>query len=133
MSLPQSVLIIDDEEGVGHVLCRLLRNHFPNARIIWASNFAPPIDPVDVIVLDLFLKCPMEDTLESLRNRRRDLPPIVCITGKADAQQALVLCMEAGAQDFISKDRAIPDSAALAEKIHLAYLRHKHATKNHCS
>ena len=106
MTLPQSILICEDEEPVGTVFCRMLRNYFPEARILWVSNFAPPIDPVDVLILDLFLKCPMEDTLESLRARWRDLPPVVCITGKSDAAQAMEACIRAGAEDFISKDES---------------------------
>ena len=127
MTLPQSVLIVDDEPNWAEMMCRLLINHFPGARIISQNTFAEPLPPVDVVGLDLYLKCDWMDTLQSLMARKRNLPPVVCFSGKADSLEAMVASMQHGAQDFISKERAVRDPVLFAEKLTLAFLRDRAA------
>ena len=124
MTLPQSILIIDDELNWRETMCRLLVKQFPNARIINQSTFAEPLPPVDVIGLDLFLKCDWMDTLEILQARKNNLPPVVCFSGYADSMKAMIESLKHGAHDFISKERAMMDPNAFAEKLTLAHLRH---------
>lgn len=124
MKLPQTILIIDDEPGILEVLPRLLVNYFPQTKIITQAVFVEPLPPVDVILLDLFLKGAWEHTLASIHATKHFAPPIVCMTGKADSLHAMERSMASGAHDFISKERATTDPQTLAEKLTLAYHRH---------
>lgn len=125
MTLPQSILIIDDDEAWRQVMARLLVDHFPGARIMGQDAFTDDIGSFDVIGLDLYLRCPAQDTLDSLSARKNHLPPVVCFSGIADSMAAMEASMEAGAHDFISKERAMSEPKIFAEKLTLAYLRNK--------
>lgn len=117
-------MVVDDESSVREIYARWLSDLFPSAKIIGRFDFVEPVEPVDVILLDLYLAGPWELTLETLRALHDRIPPVVCMTGRHGADEVREACIAAGAQDFISKDRIQMDRTALAEKLTLAYLRH---------
>lgn len=126
---PVRILIAEDDNFYVEHLQRYLAQEcygLTPVEFVRAASVADTIKlapEADIILLDLYLDCPWEQTLDVLREHAHEWPPVVCITQHAARLYALIRSIQAGAEDFISKERAIENPSALAEKIWLAYAR----------
>lgn len=106
MSEPQtpSVLIVEDDEGIGGGLMRALTGE--GYQPLWCQSAAEAraqsLTGVDLVLLDLGL--PDEDGLDLCRHIRRELPdiPIVILTARG-SEADLVVGLDAGADDYLVK------------------------------
>lgn len=101
---PPSVLVVEDDEGIGGGLLRALRGEGYTA--VWARDAAAalssPLAEFDVILLDLGL--PDADGLDLCRQLRRSLSgtPIVVLTARG-SETDVVVGLDAGADDYLVK------------------------------
>lgn len=99
-----SVLIVEDDEGVGAGLLRALGGE--GYATIWCHDAAEALGQelaeFDVILLDLGL--PDMDGLELCRRLRRELPltPILVLTARG-SETDVVVGLDAGADDYLVK------------------------------
>ena len=113
------ILVIDDDEGVAHMLGRFLGDQGYAVRLavdgetglVQAVEFEPSL-----VLLDLRL--PGMDGLECLRRLRAQgcRAPVVMMTGYGDVQTA-VEAMKIGASDFLEKPFKLERLAATIEGI----------------
>lgn len=105
------LLLVEDNPGDAELVSDLLadasREHY---QIVHVPSLATALEalrtrPVDVIVLDLHLPdCVGIDSVKTIREHG-GAAPIVVLTGSNDEQLALA-CIDAGAQDYLSKSEA---------------------------
>lgn len=108
LSIPRDLLLVEDNAIDANVIQRLLKRARPTPRVTHVATLAEAVDSVqaqttDVVLLDLRL--PDASGLEciaALRAAQHDVP-IVVLTGMDDDDLA-ISCLQAGAQDYISKD-----------------------------
>ncbi len=99
-----SVLIVEDDEGIGNGLVRALSGEGYTA--IWcrdgSESLRQPLGEFDVILLDLGL--PDMDGLDLCRTLRRDQPltPILVLTARG-SETDIVVGLDAGADDYLVK------------------------------
>lgn len=99
-----SVLIVEDDEGIGGGLMRALAGE--GYQPVWcrsaAEARAQSLAGVDLVLLDLGL--PDEDGLDLCRYLRREVPgtPIVILTARG-SEADLVVGLDAGADDYLVK------------------------------
>jgi DNA-binding NtrC family response regulator len=136
-----SVLIIDDDRGVGTILQEVLsaEGHDVTALISAEDGMRYlKVDEPDLILLDLQL--PGMSGIEFLEKiqDKRDRIPVIIITSHGDVQTA-VRAMKLGASDYIKKPFNIEEIALIIQKVldtkikdeHLAYLRGKDEISEH--
>ena len=99
-----SVLIVEDDEGIGAGLLRAVQGEGYTATWCRTAGEAQqhPLDEVDLILLDLGL--PDLDGLELCRRLRATLPhtPIVILTARG-SEADVVVGLDAGADDYLVK------------------------------
>lgn len=101
---PLSVLIVEDDEGIGGGLVRALSGE--GYQPVWCRSAAEArtqsLHGVDLVLLDLGL--PDEDGLDLCRSIRREAPgmPIVILTARGN-EADLVVGLDAGADDYLVK------------------------------
>ncbi|PIS27812.1 MAG: DNA-binding response regulator [Candidatus Marinimicrobia bacterium CG08_land_8_20_14_0_20_45_22] len=130
-----SVLIIDDDRGIGTILQEVLsaEGHDVTALISAEDGMSfLKVDEPDLILLDLQL--PGMSGIEFLEKfqDKRDQIPVIIITSSGDVQTA-VRAMKLGASDYIKKPFNIEEIVLIIQKVldsktkdeHLAYLRGK--------
>lgn len=103
--LGNTILLVDDEDGVLDLLTEILMDSF--TKIVTASNGAVALnkikqEPIDVILTDY--KMPEMDGLELIKEVKKINPfiPVVMLTGNGDNQEVLDALM-AGAFDIVDK------------------------------
>ncbi len=99
-----SVLIVEDDEGIGGGLLRALSGEGYQA--VWSRTateaLRQPLSGFDVILLDLGL--PDMDGLELCRRMRRELPDTALIVLTARGTESdVVVGLDAGADDYLVK------------------------------
>ncbi|MFA4840020.1 MAG: sigma-54 dependent transcriptional regulator [Candidatus Neomarinimicrobiota bacterium] len=136
-----SVLIIDDDRGVGTILKEVLsaEGHDVTALISAEDGISfLKADEPDLILLDLQLPGMSGlDFLEKFQDKR-DRIPVIIITSHGDVQTA-VRAMKLGASDYIKKPFNIEEVVLIIQKVldtktkdeHLAYLREKNEISEH--
>lgn len=100
----RSVLIVEDDDGIGTGLLRAVRGEGYTASWCRTATEAlqHPLEEVDLILLDLGL--PDLDGLEVCRRMRAALPhtPIVILTARG-SEADIVVGLDAGADDYLVK------------------------------
>lgn len=108
MSNPIRVLVIDDDPSDRLIISKMLMSHPDEFRVTCADGLDEaqllyPTAGFDVVLLDLMLGPTVGvDTLKAFFEVRQDVP-VVVLSGVSGEQVALD-AVEAGAQDYISKD-----------------------------
>lgn len=101
---PSSILIVEDDEGIGGGLLRAVTGEGYTAT--WCRDAAGALRhasaEIDLILLDLGL--PDMDGLDLCRRLRRDLPhtPILVLTARG-SETDVVVGLDAGADDYLVK------------------------------
>lgn len=130
-----SLLIIDDDPAMREMVCRWLRTIHGNGSMPSVLEAASLEDaqeivariPAEVVLLDLTLvpRHHPDDVIALLPELSRTWPPIVVLSGHANAAVMRTRCIEAGADGFISKMRAQENPMLLGEKLDNAIARRK--------
>jgi DNA-binding response OmpR family regulator len=105
-----TLLVVEDDEAIGRPLTAALRGQGYDT--LWALNAAEALElaleePPDLVLLDLGL--PDLDGVELCRQLRNGLPAavIVILSARADDLD-IVLSLEAGADDYLTKPFRLP-------------------------
>lgn len=114
----RSVLLIDDEAGIGSMLSVYLQRK--GLALTWAASGEEGLrlmdeGAFDLVLLDLVL--PEMSGLEVLDriNTRQPAPPVIVISGFGDDDQTAIEALEMGAAAVVAKPF---DLAALDQAIH---------------
>jgi len=117
------VLLVEDDAGIGRVVCRGLRNHA--IEVDWIRSAAPVVDsllarPYAAVVLDLML--PDRDGFSVCRElRERGVQTPICMLTARDALDDKLEGFDAGADDYLTKPFAIDE---LAARLRVLFRRH---------
>jgi diguanylate cyclase len=108
------ILLIDDDTVDAMACVRALESAFPGAETELCdsssreSMLARDTSTFDCILLDYALPgVTGSDMILALKERNRDLPPVVIVTGAND-EGVVLESMRAGAEDYIGKDELTP-------------------------
>jgi len=105
------ILLVDDEPLIGELTVRYLRAHFPDIHLKHVFSCQRGLEEIsqsdgcyDGVLLDQ--KMPGVSGLQCLRTIREMWPtlPVIVLTGFG-SEELRRECMEAGADDFVSKER----------------------------
>lgn len=133
----KKVIYIEDQPMFGEVIGRLIRDEFRKrfhgeVEVEIVPKMEGAFEKIsaglpDVVMIDLSLSDSlMEETIETAIPRLSQIgPPLFVLTGHEDQSERLrVRCFEKGAQDFMTKVRAIKRPEELCERAYGCYLRH---------
>src|SRR6267378_398059 len=103
--MPQSILIVDDEQGIREALSSILADEGYEASSVASGEECLAMlerRPVDLVLLDVWLDgIDGLETLEKIRQNHGD-PRVIMISGHASIETA-VRATKLGAFDFIEK------------------------------
>ena len=105
--MPPSILVIDDEEDIRHLIAEIFRDEGYVCQEAQNSEFAIEYlgkHVPELIILDIWLQGSEFDGIELLKLLKNDHPniPVIMISGHADIETA-VNTIKLGAYDFIEK------------------------------
>ena len=110
---PVKVLLIEQDPDDAHLVESALSRAETRFEVQWVSRLSEALDRLvrsrfDAVIADLsFPDSSKLDTVTRIRQRRTNVP-IVVLTGLADNDAALV-SLDLGAQDYLIKDRITPE------------------------
>jgi len=122
--MPQSVLIVDDEDGIRQSLGAILREEGYRVEAVSSGEEcleAAGRTPYDVVLLDVWL--PGMDGIETLGRLRETAPgtTVVMISGHANIETA-VRATKLGAFDFVEKPLSLEKTVRTVQKA-IEYMR----------
>ncbi len=137
MTLPDGILVVDDERDFARGISRLLQGRYPDERIVTALSGTEALDamreaPFSAMLTDLSM--PGMDGLELLEQARDLWPQTTAVLLTAFGSiEAAVLAVKGGAYDFLTKpvepeslfkvvDKAMERSRLLADNVRLRHL-----------
>ncbi len=132
-----NILLIQDSPTDAEIVRRALRKGLPDGCIVHtagtmaqAESFLNDRSDIDIILLDLGLPDTRgrADTFMRLEKAKKSEIPTMILTSVSDHALAVEL-VGSGAQDFVGKQVAGRDPAALCESVMFAIARHKNLQK----
>lgn len=130
------ILHVEDENLAAELVRRYMAEFLPGVEIDHVSTLEEVPHSTafyDAMLIDLNLSGHnWRETLRAINGHWMIWPPVVCYSGRLDSEAARCLSIEAGAEDFISKERWMCEPHTLAEKLWLAWARrNRHLLENY--
>ncbi|MDK4459548.1 response regulator transcription factor [Enterococcus faecium] len=123
MTQQANILVVEDNQDINQLLCKIIRKHHGSAQPVYSGTEAMIYiekQEWDLVLLDLMLPgMSGEDVLNELS--QKSAVPVIIISARGE-QQSKIDCLRTGADDYITKPFDVEEVSA---RIHAQLRRNK--------